>query len=133
MNTDVWTAERTAVGPRPATVGARSGLLSFALLTVLTALTAGAHSQVATEAAAHPLQAGDKITFQWPGTQRHSCAVVGSVDRGPDGMPWIWVQPVDLPLAVVHVSVDGTRHECKDLPAARSPKHIDARTSATAR
>jgi hypothetical protein len=87
------------------------------------AVTASANSQEIKGTAPRLLQAGDKVTFQWPGTQRKSCGVIGSVDIGVDGLPWVWVQPLDLSSAIVHLSVDGTRRDCKDLSAVHMPMH----------
>ena len=130
MKTVVMNAATTAEKRLP--VFARSGS-RFLPIALLAALAANVHSQELKDAVTRPLKAGDKITFQWPGTQRQSCGVIGSLDVGVDGLPWVWVRPDDLPSAVVHLSVDGTRRECKEASAARAPMQSELRAAAPGR
>lgn len=84
-----------------------------ALFPLLMALGTVAHGQQQSNESTQPtLLAGDKVSFQWPGTQSRSCGLVGVSDVGVDGATWIWVQPLDLPLAIVHVATVGIKRGC---------------------
>lgn len=86
---------------------------SAALIPMLMALGTLAHGQQQANESTQPtLLAGDKVSFQWPGTESRTCGVVGASDVGVDGTAWVWVQPVDLPSAIIHVAMGGIQRGC---------------------